>query len=112
MFISAPQNFEKLAVSHGGYFPMVKGAKAGEVMANFAEVAALPERLFNDPDNRLGVQHGDLWTQAMQAYFLGQTDEAATKAKLQQLWTDGATSCAPIRSTIGAPIMLLSSATR
>jgi ABC-type glycerol-3-phosphate transport system substrate-binding protein len=86
MFVSAPQNFEKLAVSHGGFIPMVKGAQAGEVMANFTEIAALPERLFNDPDNRLGVAHGDAWSQAMQAYFLDQTDEAATKAALQELW--------------------------
>lgn len=91
MFLSAPQNFEKLAVSYGGYIPMIKGAKAGEVMKNFTDIAALPERLFNDPDNRLnGPTHGDAWSQAMQAYFLGQTDEAATKDKLQQLWMDGA----------------------
>ena len=55
------------------------------------DISALPERLFNDPDNRLnGPTHGDAWSQAMQAYFLGQTDEAATKEKLQQLWMDGA----------------------
>jgi raffinose/stachyose/melibiose transport system substrate-binding protein len=92
MFLSAPQNFEKLAVSYGGYIPMIKGAEAGEVMANFTDISALPERLFNDPDNRLnGPEHGDAWSQAMQAYFLGQTDEAATKDVLQQLWMDGAT---------------------
>ncbi|MFN8469519.1 MAG: hypothetical protein U0X20_28450 [Caldilineaceae bacterium] len=91
MFLSAPQNFEKLAVIYGGYIPMIKGAKAGEVMANFTDISALPERLFNDPDNRLnGPTHGDAWSQAMQAYFLDQTDEAATKDKLQQLWMDGA----------------------
>lgn len=91
MFLAAPQNFEKLAVSYGGYIPMVKGAKAGEVMANFTDIAKLPERLFNDPDNRLsGPEHGDAWSQAMQKYFLGETDEAATKEALQKLWTDGA----------------------
>ncbi|MBW7884533.1 MAG: carbohydrate ABC transporter substrate-binding protein, partial [Caldilineaceae bacterium] len=92
MFVAAPQNFEKLAVSHGGFIPMVKGAQAGEVMVNFTDIAALPERLFNDPDNRLhGPEHGDAWSQAMQAYFLDQTDLAATKEVLQNLWTDGAT---------------------
>jgi ABC-type glycerol-3-phosphate transport system substrate-binding protein len=91
MFLSAPQNFERLAVIYGGYIPMIKGAEAGEVMANFTDISALPERLFNDPDNRLnGPEHGDAWSQAMQAYFLDQTDEAATKEVLQQLWTDGA----------------------
>ena len=90
MFIAAPQNFEKLAVSHGGFIPMVKGAKAGEVMANFTDISALPERLFSDPSDRLGPENGDAWSQAMQAYFLDQTDEAATKDVLQKLWMDGA----------------------
>jgi ABC-type glycerol-3-phosphate transport system substrate-binding protein len=96
MFLSAPQNFERLAVTYGGYIPMIKGAEAGEVMANFTDISALPERLFNDPDNRLnGPEHGDAWSQALQAYFLDQTDEAATKDVLQQLWVDGAnTLCA------------------
>lgn len=91
MFFSAPQNFERLAQSHGGFIPMVAGAEAGEVMTNFTQIADLPERLFTDPDGRLSVETGDAWSQAMQAFFLGQTDETATKAALQQIWMDGAT---------------------
>jgi ABC-type glycerol-3-phosphate transport system substrate-binding protein len=90
MFIAAPQNFERLVQAHGGYIPMVAGAEAGEVMEGFADIAALPERLFTDPQGRLTLESGDAWQAAMQAYFLGQTDEAATKAALQQIWMDGA----------------------
>src|SRR5207244_1324737 len=71
-FFGAPQNFERVAASFGGFIPMVSGAKAGEVMQGFSKIADLPERLFNDPDNRLTVESGNLWSQAMQGYFLGQ----------------------------------------
>jgi hypothetical protein len=54
------------------------------------ESAILPERLFSDPSDCLGPEHGNAWSQAMQAYFLEQTDEAATKDVLQKLWMDGA----------------------
>ncbi len=90
MFLSAPQNFGRIAESFGGFVPMVAGTEAGEVMQGFAEVAALPERLFSDPDNRLTIESGDAWSQAMQAYFLGSADEAATKARLQEIWEEGA----------------------
>ena len=90
MFLAAPQNFERLAVIYGGYIPMIKGADAGEVMANFTDISALPERLMSDPPDRLGPEHGNAWSQAMQAFFLDQTDEAQTKEILQQLWMDGA----------------------
>jgi hypothetical protein len=90
MFLAAPQNFGKLAQSFGGFIPMVAGAEAGDVMKGFSQVAALPERLFSDPDNRLTLESGDQWSQAMQAFFLGQADEAATKAKLQEIWDVGA----------------------
>jgi ABC-type glycerol-3-phosphate transport system substrate-binding protein len=90
MFLAAPQNFGPLAKTFGGFIPMVAGADAGDVMSGFSNVAALPERLFNDPDGRLTVQSGDQWSQAMQAYFLGSVDETATKAKLQEIWMNGA----------------------
>ena len=90
MFFSAPQNFGRVAKSQGGFIPMVKGAEAGDVMKGFTEIAKLPERLFSDPDTRLGVEHGDAWSQAMQAFFIGQANEDATKTKLQQLWETGA----------------------
>ena len=67
-----------------------QGADAGEVMANFTDISALPERLMSDPPDRLGPEHGNAWSQAMQAFFLDQTDEAQTKEILQQLWMDGA----------------------
>lgn len=89
-FISAPQNFGRLAKSFGGFIPMVKGAEAGAVMEGFKKIADLPERLFNDPDNRLTVESGNQWNQAMQAFFLGQADAATTKTKLQQIWMDAA----------------------
>jgi len=92
MYLSAPQNFGPMAVSFGGFIPMVAGAEAGPVMAGFQDVAKLPERLFNDPDNRLTLETADQWNQALQAFFLGQTDEAATKAALQKIWMDGATA--------------------
>jgi ABC-type glycerol-3-phosphate transport system substrate-binding protein len=90
MFLAAPQNFEQLAQAHGGYIPMVAGAEAGDVMTGFTEIAALPERLFTDPQGRLTLESGDAWQAAMQAYFLGAADEATTKAALQQIWIDGA----------------------
>jgi len=90
MFVSAPQNFGRLAKSFGGFIPMVAGADVGEVMKGFGNVAALPERLFSDPDNRLSLESGDAWSQALQGYFLGTADAAATKTKLQQIWMDGA----------------------
>jgi len=90
MFLSAPQNFGRLAESFGGFVPMVAGTEAGEVMQGFADVAELPERLFSDPDNRLTVESADAWSQAMQAYFLGAADEAATKTRLQEIWVEGA----------------------
>jgi raffinose/stachyose/melibiose transport system substrate-binding protein len=90
MFLAAPQNFGRLAQAHGGYIPMIAGAEAGEVMAGFADIAALPERLFTDPQGRLTLESGDAYQAAMQAFFLGQTDEAQTKAALQQTWMDGA----------------------
>jgi ABC-type glycerol-3-phosphate transport system substrate-binding protein len=89
-FISAPQNLGRLAKSFGGFIPMVKGTEAGEVMEGFRKIADLPERLFNDPDNRLTVESGNQWNQAMQAFFLGQADATATKTKLQQIWMDAA----------------------
>jgi hypothetical protein len=90
MFVAAPQNFERLVNEHGGYIPMVAGASAGEVMDGFNDIAALPERLFTDPQGRLTLESGDAWQAVMQAYFLGQADEATTKAALQQVWLDGA----------------------
>lgn len=90
MFVAAPQNFERLVTEHGGYIPMVAGASAGEVMDGFNDIAALPERLFTDPQGRLTLESGDAWQAVMQAYFLGQADEATTKAALQQVWLDGA----------------------
>jgi multiple sugar transport system substrate-binding protein len=90
MFLAAPQNFEQLAQAHGGYIPMVAGAEAGDVMTGFTEIAALPERLFTDPQGRLTLESGDAWQAAMQAYFLGAADEATTKTTLQQIWMDGA----------------------
>ena len=89
-FISAPQNFGRLAQTFGGYIPMVKGSQTGQVMQGFTKISQLPERLFNDPDNRLSVESGNQWSQAMQAFFLGQTDVAATKTKLQEIWMNGA----------------------
>ena len=90
MYLSAPQNFGPMAVSVGGYIPLVAGADAGPVMAGFQDIAKLPERLFNDPDSRLTLETADQWNQAMQGYFLGQTDEDATKEALQKIWVDGA----------------------
>ena len=90
MFLSAPQNFERLAQEHGGYIPMMAGAEAGDVMQGFTDIAALPERLFTDPQGRLTLESGDAWAAAMQAYFLGAADEATTKETLQQIWMDGA----------------------
>jgi ABC-type glycerol-3-phosphate transport system substrate-binding protein len=90
MYLSAPQNFSPLAVDLGGFIPMMAGAEAGPVMGGFQDIAKLPERLFNDPDSRLTLETADQWNQAMQAYFLGQTDEAATKDALQKIWMDGA----------------------
>jgi hypothetical protein len=90
MYLSAPQNFGPMATSFGGFLPLVAGTDAGPVMSGFQDVAELPERLFNDPDNRLTLAQRDPWINAMQAFFLGQTDEAATKTALQQIWMDGA----------------------
>jgi ABC-type glycerol-3-phosphate transport system substrate-binding protein len=89
-YISAPQNFGPMATSFGGFIPMVAGTDPGPVMQGFEDIAALPERLFNDPDNRLTAQSANDWNIAMQAYFLGQADEAATKTALQQIWMTGA----------------------
>ncbi|MBI1281572.1 MAG: hypothetical protein GC179_25825 [Anaerolineaceae bacterium] len=89
-YLSAPQNFGPLAQSYGGFVPMVKGTEVGSVMSGFLDVAALPERLFNDPDNRLDLAARDPWINAMQAYFLGQADEATTLTTLQGIWMDGA----------------------
>lgn len=89
-FISAPQNFGRMAKAFGGFIPLVKGAQSGDVMAGFTKISELPERLFNDPDNRLTVESGNQWSQAMQGFFLGQTDAAATKTKLQEVWMNGA----------------------
>jgi len=89
-FLSAPQNFGRMAKAFGGYIPMVKGAQSGDVMAGFNKIAELPERLFNDPGNRLTVESGNQWNQAMQGFFLGQTDVAATKQKLQDIWMSAA----------------------
>jgi ABC-type glycerol-3-phosphate transport system substrate-binding protein len=91
MFLAAPQNFGRLVASFGGYIPMVAGAETSEVMTGFSEVAALPERLFSDPDNRLTLESADAWSQTMQGYFLGGSDEATTKTKLQEIWMTGAT---------------------
>ena len=77
--------------SFGGFLPLVAGTDAGPVMSGFQDVAELPERLFNDPDNRLDLAARDPWISAMQGFFLGQTDEAATKTALQQIWMEGAT---------------------
>ncbi len=90
MFLSAPQNFGRLAASYAGFIPMVAGAETGEVMGGFQEIAELPERLFTDPDGRLTLEAGDAWSQAMQAYFLGEADEEATKTRLQEIWLSGA----------------------
>ena len=46
----------------------------------------MPDRLFGDPNGRLTTEHGDNWTQIMQGYFLGATDEEETKALLQEAW--------------------------
>jgi ABC-type glycerol-3-phosphate transport system substrate-binding protein len=89
-FISAPQNFGRMSKAFGGYIPMVAGAQSGDVMAGFTKIAELPERLFNDPGNRLTVESGNQWSQAMQGFFLGQTDVAATKTKLQEIWMSAA----------------------
>lgn len=90
-YLAAPQNFGPMAQSFGGFLPLVAGTDAGPVMSGFQDVAELPERLFNDPDNRLDLAARDPWISAMQAYFLGEADEATTKATLQQIWMEGAT---------------------
>ncbi|MBA3874714.1 MAG: carbohydrate ABC transporter substrate-binding protein [Anaerolineae bacterium] len=89
-YISAPQNFGPMATSLGGFLPLVKGTDAGPVMSGFEDVAKLPERMFNDPDNRLDLAARDPWINAMQAFFLGQTDDATTLTALQGIWMDGA----------------------
>ena len=88
MWISAPQNFGPVAKDFGGFIPMVAGTEAGPVLANFFDVAALPVRLFGDPNGRMSAVHGDNWTQIMQGYFLGATDEEETKALLQEAWEE------------------------
>ena len=90
MFVSAPQNFGRLAASYAGFIPMVAGTKTGAVMSGFQNIAELPERLFTDPDGRLTLESGDAWSQAMQAYFLGAADEEETKNQLQEIWVSGA----------------------
>lgn len=90
MWMSAPQNFGPLANEFGGFIPMVAGTEIGPVLANFQTVAALQDRLFGDPSARLTVEHGDNWTQIMQGFFLGATDEEETKALLQEAWESGA----------------------
>ena len=89
MWMSAPQNFGPLANTFGGFIPMVAGTEMGPVLANFQAVAALQDRLFGDPSARLTIEHGDNWTQLMQGYFLGATDEEETKALLQESWEKG-----------------------
>ena len=89
MWMSAPQNFGPLANTFGGFIPMVAGTEVGPVLANFFSVAALPDRLFGDPSARLTIEQGDNWTQIMQGYFLGATDEEETKALLQESWENG-----------------------
>jgi len=90
MWMSAPQNFGPLANEFGGFIPMVAGTEIGPVLANFQTVAALQDRLFLDPSGRLTVEHGDNWTQIMQGFFLGATNEEETKALLQEAWESGA----------------------
>lgn len=101
MWMSAPQNFGPMASTFRGFIPMVAGSQSqvemdtedmdagANVVANFAAVAELPERLFGDPNGRLTVEAGDEWSTAMQAYFLGQTDVEQTKERLQEIWMDG-----------------------
>ena len=89
MWMSAPQNFGEMAATYRGFIPMVKGTEGGEVVANFAAVAELPERLFGDPNGRLTVEAGDEWATAMQAFFLGQTDIPETQEILQEIWYNG-----------------------
>ena len=90
MYMSAPQNFGPLANTFGGFIPMVAGTEVGPVLANFQQVASLPDRLFSDPSARLTVEHGDHWAQVMQGYFLGATDEEQTKELLQEAFMSGA----------------------
>ncbi|MBZ0298208.1 MAG: extracellular solute-binding protein [Anaerolineae bacterium] len=88
-WMSAPQNFGPLAATYRGFIPMVAGTEGGAVVQNFSAVAALPERLFGDPNGRLTNEAGDQWSAAMQAFFLDQTDLETTKAALQEVWWNG-----------------------
>jgi ABC-type glycerol-3-phosphate transport system substrate-binding protein len=106
MFLAAPQNFGRLALSLGSFIPMVAGVEAmeigvetSEMLDNFAEVAALPDRLFTDPPGRLAVaESGDQWASVMQTYFLDRINEEQAKEQLQQIWMNGALQmCAELR---------------
>ena len=90
MYLSAPQNFGKIANTFGGFLPMVAGTDPGPVLSNLRGVAALPDRLFTDPSGRLTKEQGDDWSQIMQGFFLGKTDDKVTKDLLQKSWMKGA----------------------
>ena len=90
MWMSAPQNFGPVANETAGFLTTVAGTEASPVLQDFEAILALPDRLFTDPNGRLTAVHGDEWSQIMQGYLLGETDEAATRQLLQDSWMKGA----------------------
>ena len=79
-----------MANETAGFLTTVAGTEASPVLQDFEAILALPDRLFTDPNGRLTAVHGDEWSQIMQGYLLGETDEAATRQLLQDSWMKGA----------------------
>ena len=85
-FISAPQNYQRIANYDVGLLPVIKGVEPAEVAKGFISISQLPERGIGDAVSRFGgEEYGTPHNRMMQSFMLGEISRDELKKEYQDL---------------------------
>lgn len=83
-FLTAPQNYQKLADVTPGDIPVIEGVNPPPAAAFFQEIAQLPERALTDPIARLTLEFGSEHNRLFQSYMIGELSAEDLKPQYQK----------------------------
>jgi ABC-type glycerol-3-phosphate transport system substrate-binding protein len=84
MFITAPQNYQKIANVVQGNIPVINGVNPPEAAKGFQEIAKLPERGLTDPIGRLSQEFGSAHNRLFQSFMIGEMTADDLKVQYQK----------------------------
>jgi ABC-type glycerol-3-phosphate transport system substrate-binding protein len=85
-FITAPQNYQRIANYDVGLLPVINGVEPAEVAKGFITISQLPERGIGDAVSRFGgEEYGTPHNRMMQSFTLGEMSREELKAEYQAL---------------------------